>query len=688
MARRLPRISAWGTAVVVVGVLAWGFFGQALASDEPDELAPGRLLIVKTGRLAKVILKPAATFDLPDATNDPRTEGATLQIADSMGASNTYTLPSPGWRGLGSPGGSQGYRYKGAGTGSDPCRSVVVKDTVVKAVCKGVAVTLATPFTGNATVVLTVGTDSKRYCAEFGGVPVRNDASILKRKTAPAPAACPGPPPSTTSTTIGGGTTTSTTIPAPSALCPADPSRVIFAGSANSSACHQVDDDQASCEQADHVGGDGCGASSCFFDFSSGECRGCGINNQQEGACINTCVNGPTPTCPGDSTRTIFAGYSGSQACQALSINPTLCNKAFHVSGSGFVASCYFDEDFEECRGCGPQNLDDGACQNTCAVCPGDPTRTVFAGYPGDGGCHKFDASPSSCEGAFIDGGNLRPTSCYYDSDLSECRGCGPQNQSDGACTNECATCDHDPSRTIFLGGPGTSACTLFDGNAFLCNQAYHLGGQCSEYSSCFYDVDSGGCLGCGPSNEAAGLCSNTCSAPGCGDNDVNHPLEQCDGPDDGACMSNEFCAFNCTCQGCSNDGPIPAGGGTVNGTTSGTGSLQGGCTQSRGPERVYQWTPNTSGQATIKLCANFFYGVLYVRNGGCTGTEIGCHAFEFPTQAGCSTSARVTPTVTAGTPYSIVVDGYFDSSAGNFALTVIAASPSGAFLDDPGAAY
>jgi hypothetical protein len=666
--------------------------GPVLASDEPDELAPGRIVIIKPGTLAKFVSKPTSgSFDLPDATNDPRTEGGTLQIFDTgaAGGDNTYTLPTTGWTGLGNPAGSKGYKYKGAGSPTDPCRVVIVKSAVVKAVCKGSAVTLTVPFAGNVGIVLTVGTDSKRYCASFGGTSV-GSSTLIKRKSAPAPGSCPAAPVATTTTsTIGSSTTTtsSTTIPGPSALCPADPSRILFAGGPNSGACHTYDNDQVNCEQAYHMtGGDCGGAASCYFDFFSGDCNGCGPNNESAGSCINTCLAGPNPTCPGDPTRTVFAGFSGSQACQALSINPTLCNKAFHIGQDGIVASCYFDVDADECLGCGRNNFESGACQNTCPVCPGNPARTDFAGFPGGAGCHKYDASPSSCAGAFIDSdGTLKPTSCYYDSDLSECRGCGPNNQSDGACVNECATCDNDPSRTIFLGGPNSSPCHTFDSNPILCNQAYHLGGQCLQYASCFYSVDNGDCEGCGPTNQAEGLCSNTCAAPICGDNDVNLPLEQCDGGDDGACLAGEFCNFNCSCQGCPNDGTIAPAGGVIASTTSGggPGNLGGLCADStESPEKVYQWTPSNSGTATIKLCAQFFYGVVYLRSGGCTGSEVGCGAFQFPAQGGCFSSALITPTVSAGTPYSVIVDGYAGAS-GSFTLTVTGASPSGAFLDD-----
>lgn len=177
-------------------VLASASASTSWAADEPDELMPGRVVIVKQGKVAKFVSKPATggSFDLPDVTNDPTVEGGTLNMFDPHPfgpASNSYALPATGWTGLGNPAGSKGYRYRGAGSAGDPCRLVLVKDGVVKAVCKGAGVTMATPFLAEVGIVLTVGTDSKRYCAVFGGTEARNDASLLKRRDAPAPGACP-----------------------------------------------------------------------------------------------------------------------------------------------------------------------------------------------------------------------------------------------------------------------------------------------------------------------------------------------------------------------------------------------------------------------------------------------------------------------------------------------------------------
>ena len=147
--------------------------------------------------LAKFIAKPdvpGGIFALPSA--DPVVDGGSLRVFDTAATAGdvTYGLapdaPPLGWRGLGNPPGSKGYKYKGAGTLSDPCKVVLVKEKVIKAICAGSGITLAPPFTGDIGIVLSLGT-SDRYCAQFGGDEAKNDATLTKRKNAPAPGACP-----------------------------------------------------------------------------------------------------------------------------------------------------------------------------------------------------------------------------------------------------------------------------------------------------------------------------------------------------------------------------------------------------------------------------------------------------------------------------------------------------------------
>ena len=129
----------------------------------------------------------------------------------------------------------------------------------------------------------------------------------------------------------------------------------------------------------------------------------------------------------------------------------------------------------------------------------------------------------------------------------------------------------------------------------------------------------------------------------------------------------------------------IPASGGVVSGTTSGTSGVQGSCGASwSSPELVYQWTPAASGTATISTCstsATRYDTVVYLRNGACGGAELACN----DDTAGCVTAepndhhgSRIAPTVTAGQTYFIVVDGY-GGAHGDFALTVVPPAAAGA---------
>src|SRR6185295_6966074 len=83
--------------------------GSARAVDEP---IPGKIHIVKPGVLAKMVAKPTTLFNLP--VGDPTVDGGTLEIFDTVGGGSPpmfATLPAAGWKGLGNPAGSKGWKY-------------------------------------------------------------------------------------------------------------------------------------------------------------------------------------------------------------------------------------------------------------------------------------------------------------------------------------------------------------------------------------------------------------------------------------------------------------------------------------------------------------------------------------------------------------------------------------------------
>ena len=171
-----------------------------------DYTIAGKIHIIKDAKLNKMVAPGSYTIPTPLGPSDPTVAGGTLTVVDT-GDSNGFstTLVAAGWTGLGNPAGSKGYKYKGAGAGSDPCKIVLVKATIIKFVCKDDQA-LDPPLAATSAITLALGTDN--YCAEFGGTEVKNVAGLLKRKDAPAPASCAGSTTttssSTTSTTIGG----------------------------------------------------------------------------------------------------------------------------------------------------------------------------------------------------------------------------------------------------------------------------------------------------------------------------------------------------------------------------------------------------------------------------------------------------------------------------------------------------
>jgi hypothetical protein len=181
-----------------IGGFPWAWLALALtvrsgAGAVESVHVAGRAVVVRHGTVARFVAEPAvpgSTFDLP--ATDPTLVGGRLSLIDRddpYGNDVAYDLPvqaSPlGWRALG----GRGYRYRGAGTASDPCTRVILRRRVLKALCRGVGVTLANPVSGALDVVLTFGEDGDHYCAEFGGVEIRNDGTY-RHKDAPPPPAC------------------------------------------------------------------------------------------------------------------------------------------------------------------------------------------------------------------------------------------------------------------------------------------------------------------------------------------------------------------------------------------------------------------------------------------------------------------------------------------------------------------
>jgi hypothetical protein len=147
----------------------------------------------------------------------------------------------------------------------------------------------------------------------------------------------------------------------------ADATRTMLVGGPRSDACQSLTT-QPDCEKAWHVGALDVAhpAASCYWTGSA--CRGCGPRHLNQGDCTNTCAPTAAPTCK-DATRTVFVGGTNGDTahrCRKFNGNQSMCQTAFHKTGEGSVASCWYDLHQNRCRGCGLRFELIGLCNNTC----------------------------------------------------------------------------------------------------------------------------------------------------------------------------------------------------------------------------------------------------------------------------------------------------------------------------------
>lgn len=183
-------------------VLAALFVGPGALAAAEIPIA-GKTLTVKPAKLLRFVARakpdPVAVPE-PGSSQDPTLGGAILRVVDYAGngaGGVAFGLDASGWKALGKPAGSRGYRYRGKLDAMDPdpkgtCRSVVLTARRIEAVCKGEAVAVAPPFGGDAGVTLELPGDGSgvRYCARFGSAGEVNVAERLKRRNAATPASC------------------------------------------------------------------------------------------------------------------------------------------------------------------------------------------------------------------------------------------------------------------------------------------------------------------------------------------------------------------------------------------------------------------------------------------------------------------------------------------------------------------
>jgi len=146
-------------------------------------LIPGKLLRVHARR---VPAEPA-----PPEASDPRIAGAVLRVADVAHQPEIeLPLPASGWKKLGWHSWSS-YHYRGAGSATDPCRSVVISRHGVQAHCRGSAIDVEAPVEEEIFVQLAIGQFGQRFCASYGGKTLLNSSRGLLRYNPPASTCSP-----------------------------------------------------------------------------------------------------------------------------------------------------------------------------------------------------------------------------------------------------------------------------------------------------------------------------------------------------------------------------------------------------------------------------------------------------------------------------------------------------------------
>lgn len=122
------------------------------------------------------------------------------------------------------------------------------------------------------------------------------------------------------------------------------------------------------------------------------------------------------------------------------------------------------------------------------------------------------------------------------------------------------------------------------------------------------------------------------------------------------------------TNQGCGEDLPgiVPA---VVSGTTVGSGDdHEGSCSVNPTAEQELWWTAPESGSYRFTLEGSSFDTLMYIREGGCDGPELGCND-DTNTPLGLELWSTIDLDLVAGQTVSIFIEGF--SAEGDFELTI-----------------
>jgi hypothetical protein len=150
------------------------------------------------------------------------------------------------------------------------------------------------------------------------------------------------------------GACTNTCTPQVAVTCATDPTRTTFAGGGpNVDACLKLTTLET-CTQG-FAADDYYSPASCFW--KGGQCRRCDVEEEQDEECTNTCR---TVQCA-DPMRTTL------RRCSDVGSDAGACAQTWHLMGQGGeAASCFFDGNSMQCKGCGYPNELRGQCVNAC----------------------------------------------------------------------------------------------------------------------------------------------------------------------------------------------------------------------------------------------------------------------------------------------------------------------------------
>lgn len=389
-----------------------------------------------------------------------------------------------------------------------------------------------------------------------------------------------------------------------------------------------------------------------------GQCVYVDMDNANCGACGNYCgyVTGGTSVCNGGKcVVTCNAGYGkcvpGSSGCETnLQTSPGHCGTCGNACAAG-----------ESCIG------------GSCTVCPsgtvacGGSCVDVDTDKFNCGACGKACSTPpntvATCSGGKC--GWVCATS-HLDCDLAPTNGCEVYSYDDqshcGACSNACKQGEKCTAGVCTPCSSGLTLCGAFCVD--LNTSTIHCGAcgaNCGSVPKASMTCQGGACKAIcqpgyhdcdgNPFNGCEATLGNTQHCSACGD----------------TCGTQQFCAAAGQCVTCA---PIDLGSAvpqSVLGSTVGSlNHAQPTCwSPGAAPDVLFAFKAPTTGTYTFDTLGSAFDTVLVVRDGGCTGTPLGCNDnYNF------LLTSVVPVGLTQGQTVVVIVDGK-GTSQGAFQLNV-----------------